>query len=192
MIVAVDIDEVCAALMPEWIARYNRKYDDTLTPEQITSWDLSLLVKPTCGKHIFSFLTPDIYDRVQPIPGALQAVESLRYAGHRVIFVTAGNADAKRAWLVRHGFLSKGWKQPDYFACFDKSLIRADVLIDDGPHNLATFPGECILIDQPHNRDCDAPFRARDLVDAVRFVEAINRGMLDERLWLETPSPTTT
>ena len=37
--------------------------------------------------------------------------------------------------------------------CNDKSLIRADVLIDDGWHNLVNFEGIKILYDYPYNQE---------------------------------------
>ena len=35
--------------------------------------------------------------------------------------------------------------------CGDKSILRADFLIDDNPRQLRRFTGEGILYDSPHN-----------------------------------------
>ena len=37
--------------------------------------------------------------------------------------------------------------------CNDKSIIKADYLIDDGPHNHESFTGTSIVFDYPYSRD---------------------------------------
>ena len=176
MIIAVDVDDVCADLLGEWLNRINRDYQylqPKRTREDVTQWDMSGLVPD--GENVYQYLQePDLYDHVRPIPGALQAVLALRAAGHRVIFVTScvkGQYDAKERWLVEHGFLDDAYSQPDFYPAKDKSLIHADVLIDDGAHNLATFKGHKILIDQPHNRGVCGYLWAASLVDAAALID---------------------
>jgi len=41
------------------------------------------------------------------------------------------------------------WKQLVF--CGNKSLIRADIMIDDHPKNLDNFTGETLIFTQPHN-----------------------------------------
>lgn len=149
MLIAVDVDGTVANLMDVWLSRYNRDYNDNLRFEQITEWDVSKFVKPECGERIYSYLDdPTIYNDVSPIEGAVDGVNSLRLAGHRVVFVTAGGEASKYEWLLKYGFLDN---RKDYVRCVDKSLIRADVLVDDGPHNLAVFHGGRILLRNPAN-----------------------------------------
>lgn len=181
--IAVDVDEVCADLLGEWLRRINRDFqyvnDYVVEREHVTEWDMSGHVPE--GENAYSYLQDaDLYDCVQPIPGALQAVEALRAAGHRVIFVTSCTQkqyDAKERWLVRHGFLPEAYTHKDLVLTSDKSLIRADVLIDDGPHNLEAFTGATaglgICIDKPHNREAWNGWRAINLVDAVRLIGRI-------------------
>lgn len=172
MIIGVDVDGVVADLNTEWLRRINAAQLTTYSVEDITEWDMKCVSRD--GYDVYQHLRdPDLYDHVRPYRGALEAIEVLRDVGHRVVFVTScsvGKYDAKERWLVRHGFLPDHYVQPDFYPANDKSLIRADVLIDDAPHNLETFPGERILIDQPHNRGDFRFPRARNLVDAVRLV----------------------
>jgi 5'-nucleotidase len=160
MIVCVDVDGVCADLLPAWLQKYNSDYDDNLTPEDITEWNLHPFVKPECGEKIYKYLhDSDLYLSVQTIPGALRGVQMLRELNHRVIFLTAcvgaEMAAAKIDWMFDHGFLHT----PRYFGMSDliiakeKRLIRADVLVDDYPENLREFWGEKILFDAPYNKD---------------------------------------
>ena len=109
-IIAVDVDEVIAALHVEWLKRYNKDYDDNLRHEDITNWSIENFVKPECGLKIYHYLEDvDLYDNVPVIDGALLGVEYLRQSGYRVVFVTScqfGMHDPKWAWLMRHDFLS--------------------------------------------------------------------------------------
>jgi 5'-nucleotidase len=194
-IVALDVDEVVAALLPAWLAAYNRDYDDDLTPEDIREWDLSLAVKPECGTKIYSYLdTPKLYEDVKPVEGALRGIATLRAWGHRAIFVTSamnGHAGAKLRLLQRFGVLNAHLRvDPSYFECSDKSLIAADVLVDDRPKNVEDFPGRTILFRQPHNESFNAPdVQARGWEEVCYAVDAIGydakltrdnmRGMVD-------------
>lgn len=151
MTILFDVDGVCADLHTTWLNRYNKDYDDDLTPASIYQWELADLVKPECGVKIFEYLDASIYDEVLPIPGALTAVEYAR-KWSRVVFVTTpteAHRGAKLDWLNRHEF---DVHRRDYVECHDKSLVRGDVLIDDCPDNLLDFVGLPVLFDRPWNQ----------------------------------------
>ena len=160
--VAIDVDNTIANLYAEWLNRYNKDYNDTLTPEALVEWDLSVALKPECGDKIFSYLLqPDLYEHVKPMERAADGVNEIRRAGHKVVFLTScvpGTEKAKIEWLITHGFMSynKFGNYKEFISAHDKSLIVTDVLIDDRSRNLSTFKGEAICFDQPHNRyyDC--------------------------------------
>lgn len=181
LVVAVDVDEVCAQLSLEVLKRYNRDYDDSLTPDDLTSWGYSDHVKPVCGKKVYKYFSePGIYDSILPYDGALAGVEFLRRNGHRVIFVTScprGSVDMKLEWLCRHEFLPSHLRvQKDFYAASDKSLIAADVLVDDAPHNLKTFPKWKVLVSRPHNLKADPKFphwRVSDLMQAAQRIDSV-------------------
>lgn len=54
----------------------------------------------------------------------------------------------KQIWLHNH-FHFISWKQSVF--CGNKSLIKADIMIDDHLKNLDNFKGETIMFTQPHN-----------------------------------------
>jgi 5'(3')-deoxyribonucleotidase len=174
----VDVDEVVAALLPAWLDRYNRDFNDSVKPEAITGWDVREFIKPEAAERMYEYLdTPKLYDSVQPIEGAVEGVMILRARGHRVTFVTSamnGHAGAKLRWLQKHGLLPAGKKvEADYIECSDKSLIRGDVLVDDRPKNIDEFKGGTILFAQPHNASYSGRevLRACNWDDVLRHVE---------------------
>jgi 5'-nucleotidase len=175
IVVAVDVDDVIADSVPELLRRYNADYNDSLKPEDITAWDLTKFVKPECGTEIYKYFDePDFYSRVFPIDGAVRGVTLLQM-NHRVVFVTAplAGSSAKKRWLEKLGLLNN---DRNYVESKDKSLIFADVLIDDGIHNLMGFRGDRIIYNQPWNAEgfVQSAFRARGWIDVVDFVRIIN------------------
>jgi len=171
--IAFDIDGVLADTHRPWLSDYNRDYNDTLTSEQITQWDMSRLVKKECGKKIYSYLTPHLFLRVPVIAGALKMVQEARKAGN-VIFVTTSTEEtfgSKYHWLKRFGF------EPTiktYVESGNKGLINADFLVDDYDGNFVDFKGICILVDRPWNRGLtiDNLYRAYTPDEVIAYVTA--------------------
>lgn len=158
--IALDVDGVTADLYPELFRLYNIDYDDNVTVEtampayDYTTWH----IKPECGAKILRYFDlANLYDNINPVSGALEGVKYLRDLGHRIVFNSScfiDRSDDKLKWLIKHGFLkeSKAF-YPDWIGNIaDKSLIRADVMIDDRPENVREFKGIGIIFDQPYNK----------------------------------------
>lgn len=178
MIIGVDVDEVCADLLTEWVRRYNAYFNDTLRVQDITEWDMTKVVKSHVGTRIYDILhEPGLYSRVRPIDGAKLGVDLIRGMGHRVIFVSAcvpGTVDAKLAWLIEWGFLTKAQAGKDFICAYDKHLIGVDMLIDDRLENVESFPGPAILVTMPHNagKFTTRP-RVASLLDSPRTIRLL-------------------
>lgn len=167
--IAVDVDDTVANLIGEWLRRYNRDWNDSKTPADITQWAISKCVKPECGTKILKYLEDaDLYDDINPIEGALTGVDALRAAGHRVIFVTScgrnastiGRGGDKFEWLKSHGFFD-GVADPylDFIICADKTQVAADVIVDDRWDTIKAWQNAgraAILVSRPHNLSVDA------------------------------------
>lgn len=155
--IAIDVDETVADLLGEWLRRYNERSGDSLLPEDLTSWSFVNQLRPEWqkdgGKRLYDILwESDMYRHVLPIQGAREAVERLTVAGHHVFFVSScshGTELHKIAWLKRYGFISDAKR---FVSAGFKGYVRADALIDDGPHNCEAFPGTSYLVTQGHNR----------------------------------------
>jgi 5'-nucleotidase len=170
LIIAVDVDEVVADLLTEWLRRYNAKYNDNLTVDKVRGWEMAPQTKPECREKIYEILRePDLYDHVWPIPGTLGAIERLRRLG-RVVFVSAKNGTAKLEWLQKWGYLPDG-DDNDFIMAKDKALVKADYLFDDHIKNVESFPGCGVLVDHWHNRDTKTwrP-RIKTLADAPLYI----------------------
>lgn len=194
MIIACDVDDVVANLRAEWLSRYNRDWNDNLTEERITTWDFHTLVDPLCGKGIYEYLhAPDLYEHVQPIAGAVEGIDALRAAGHRILFVTNnvwGMTDQKAAWLIRHGFIHHHGRMlpSDLIVTGEKTLVGANLLIDDAGKTIRDWVQvtrrRAILFEYSHNRYlleemhsafwlmCQRVTRWREILPLVELMEA--------------------
>jgi len=177
--VFVDIDGVLVDFCRSWLNRYNQDFGDALTVEQIVEWEVHKFVKPECGPRVYDYLyDPTLYDAAFPIPGSLEGIRLLRAAGYRVVFATStahGVFGRKLDWLLLHRYIEQNPARfyPDYVEINDKSLLRGDVLIDDGWHNILMFQGIGILVDCPWNRAFDWPHRVYSVIEAAQKVDAL-------------------
>jgi 5'(3')-deoxyribonucleotidase len=178
MIIGMDVDDVVADLIGEWLARYRNRTGDQLRPEHIRDWHIEGYAKKMPQHEFRSIMhEPDLYGGVRPHEGALNMVNTLKDAGHRIVYITAcpGNtAGAKREWLVHHGFLHTRDQHRDFITAHDKSLVSGvDILIDDRVENVEQFPKKALLVRRPHNEDM-ACFRPRaylvQIPDLIEFL----------------------
>lgn len=150
MIIACDVDGVVADLHIEWLRRINTQEGLNLLTADITSWQ-------TLEPWVSYLYDNDLYDQVPLVEQAAETIMLLREAGHRVFFATScvrNMVEQKIDWLKRHRLISRSDKfNKEFVSVSDKSLIRADLLIDDALHNLEAFTGPWkIVFDQPWNR----------------------------------------
>lgn len=137
--IAMDVDGTVADLISVWLSWYNRDYNDSLYPSNITDWAIHKFVK--CGRDIYKYLEmPEIYEHVKPYHGALDFVNTIRkdYSIIWVTHATEGHAGRKKNWLREHGFLGL---YDYYIETKDKSDIPADLLFDDYIVNVENFKG---------------------------------------------------
>ncbi len=125
-----------------------------------------------CGEHVFDHLDHNLFDGLDPLPGAVEALRQLDDAGHEVTIVTASASDpqtaaAKLSWVER----VLGWGRHSVIVAQRKHLVRGDVFIDDAPKNLAAWQaahptGLAMTIAYPYNAGVPATvFRAESWRD---------------------------
>lgn len=147
MIIGLDMDGViCRTAQERNVKRVNdtfgtnyRAYDD-MHPAHEAFYD-------SCWEH------PTLYDFDIIENEDMRVIEELRRMG-RVIVVTAPMAGHIGS---KYKFLAHYFSTRDIYICKDKSLVAADVLVDDHQKNIITFPGLGILYDAPWNQGIPGP-----------------------------------
>lgn len=100
----------------------------------------------------------DFHKNMPVIAGAIDAVHELR-KDHDVICVTSPPATVSHWLRLRTSWLRDHFmfKRDEIIFTPGKHYIRADVLVDDLPKNLAQWPGMRVLVSQPWNRGNTIP-----------------------------------
>ena len=180
MTILVDMDDTIEQLLDAWVCGVNEKYDRNVTYDEITSWDVSAAFPGLTRDQVYAIpREPGFWGTVKPIPGAAEGLQHLIAAGHKVYIVTASEHNAipeKMNDLLFRYFPFLSWKQ--VIITDRKQLIRGDVLIDDGIHNLEGGDYVKILMTAPHNRSYDAEangmIRVHDWAEAEEVIKKLS------------------
>lgn len=151
--VAIDMDEVLADTLAEYIARYNRDHGEAVTKADLDGKWLRDIVSIDRHERLEGYLRSEDFFEDLPVIADSQRVLELMAQQYEVYIATSAmefpnSFGPKYRWLRRHfAFLD-----PRHFVfCGDKSILKADYLIDDQPRNLRAFAGRGILFSAPHN-----------------------------------------
>ncbi len=174
-IIAIDMDEVIADSLGEHLHRYNRDFSTAAQPP-FTKEDLRgrrlWQIAPAEHHPLLDryFRDEDFFRVLQVMPDAQRVIQRLQ-TRYEVFIASAAmevptSFAAKFAWLEEHfPFIPTS----HIVFCGDKSILRADYLIDDNPRQLSSFHGEGIIYTSPANIHISGYRR----VDDWRAVEAM-------------------
>lgn len=146
--IAVDMDGVLADTMEQFFRFDERDFGERRTLKEVTGKPESIAFP-----HAKEYVRTKDFFRTAPImkdsPGILLELNK-RY---EVFIVSAAtefpqSLSEKHEWLNEH-FPFITWQQMVF--CGSKSIVEADIMIDDHFKNLDPFKGHTILFSQPHN-----------------------------------------
>lgn len=182
MIILIDADGVLENLTHAWVEYLNRRYGTSVCYEDITDWDMTKAFPTLSREQVYGAeLDEELYSLLRPLNGAPEYVKKLIDDGNEVYVVTSTpyqviKVKYEQVMAKYYPFLS--WK--NFIITSNKQLIRGDVLIDDGIHNLVGGEYAKILVSTPYNEAFDAEgsgmIRAHDwaeIYDAVKSLEHI-------------------
>lgn len=158
MIILVDMDDTIENLTEAWINYANKRFGTAVNAADVTTWDPSEAFPTVSHEEMYALLLEDeLYETVKPFEDAAHYLQKLISDGHEVFIVTNSPYQVMKAKmekvLFRH-FPFIDWKH--VIITGSKPLIKGDVLIDDGVHNLLGGDYAKLLFTAPHNRSFDA------------------------------------
>ncbi len=176
MRILIDMDDVLERLIDGWVAYLNERFGTDVRPENVRSWNMGDNFPALTREQVYSAVDdPQLWDYVTPMPGAAEAVRRLMDRGHEIYVVTATDYPTLATKMDKVLFR--------YFPMFDwdhviitrnKQMVRGDVLIDDGPHNLSGGEYRGILFESYHNRTFDetavGAVRARNWDEVLEII----------------------
>jgi 5'(3')-deoxyribonucleotidase len=150
--IAVDMDEVMADSLAEYLARYNADFHTHLTKEDLTGKRIADIVPRERWPRLDSYYDESFFRNLQVMEGSQEVMREL-VESYEVYIVTAAmevpcSLAPKFEWLQQYfPFLV-----PDHYVfCGNKGIIAADYLIDDSVYQLKRFRGQGVLFTSPRN-----------------------------------------
>ena len=151
--IAVDMDEVLADALAEHLTRYNRDHGETITKGHLDGKWLWDVVSADRHERLEGYLRSEDFFEDLPVVEDSQEVLAKLIKQYEIFIATAAmefpnSFGPKYRWLRRHfPFVPPA----NFVFCGDKSILRADYLIDDSYRHFERFSGKAILFSAPHN-----------------------------------------
>jgi len=169
------MDEVMADTLAEHLRRYNQAFDEDVTLEDLAGKGLWEITPFDRQQQLRAFLdAEDFFEDLPLMPDAQPVLKELSTRFEIFIatqaMVVPNSLGPKYRWLQRHfSFIPP----THYVFCGDKSILRADFLIDDQPRNLLHFEGHGLLYTAPHNLGITGFTRVNCWLEVAEFFNAL-------------------
>lgn len=150
----MDLDDVVWDFVGNLLQRYNLKYRDNLTKDDIKDWDISKFISPECKNIFKEFVNEDFFCDLRVHSKIKTSLELINeYAD--LYFVTAGHSKSiyERSVALKRDL--KWFKDSQLVKLSDKSRFLCDYLVDNNWDNCLNSNGKAYLIDQPWNQQKD-------------------------------------
>ena len=183
MIIVCDIDNILNNLTEKVLDFYNSKNQKNIQLSDITTYNFyDCLSKEDADNIVGLFKEKSLWDSLKPLSGSSNGLKQLIKRGHNVYLATATepvNFEWKIVWLKQYfPFIP----EDNVIRIMDKSLLKADVIIDDCLENLISNFADRVVLDYPwnHNDIKDYAYgirRAYNWTDIINIITNIEREM---------------
>lgn len=151
--IAIDMDEVMADTLGNYLKRYNRDFNTTVTKADLHGRRPFDISTPEQRDVIFAYFEDaTFFSEIDVMPDAQETIREL--SKHYEVFVTTAAMDVPCSFTAKFEWLKLHFPElpsSHIVFCGDKSIIAADYLIDDNIRHLTNFRGEGIIFTSPHN-----------------------------------------
>ncbi|CAN5124102.1 5'-3'-deoxyribonucleotidase [soil metagenome] len=149
----IDMDEVMADAIERFLEWYERDFGVRYTKADLHGTKLHFIVPQEHRKIVQQY--PQQRGFFKDLPVIENSIEVIEQLNNRFDVYVASAAmefpyslEEKYEWLDQH-FPFIHWKRRIF--CGDKSVLKADILIDDHDFNLSVFDGRAIMFTATHN-----------------------------------------
>jgi 5'-nucleotidase len=146
--IAIDMDGVIADVSEQFFRYHEKDFGKRKSLEEVAGMK-EIDAFPRLREYIYS----KGFFRTTPVMEHSQEIVSRLNENYEVFIVSAAtefpqSLSEKQEWLNEHFPFIK-WQQMVF--CGLKTIVNADIMIDDHFKNLDHFPGTTLLFSQPHN-----------------------------------------
>jgi 5'(3')-deoxyribonucleotidase len=189
--IIIDMDEVVADTLPPIMEKLNAIDGTNVPDEAITNYDFTNFFNVTHDGIHKLFLEHNILENLEPLPGAIDALQRIRKLGYKIHIVTA------RAWHPQAVAITMEWLDR-YGGIYDsvsvsmgRAQTKSDVykyvsdrfayIVDDGLHNItdaidSEIVDEVVVIAAPWNASTDT-FSDKTVNSLAEFATFLERGV---------------
>lgn len=156
--VLIDMDDTIENLCEAWVKWLNEKYKFMVFLDDITEWDMCKFFPDIPESEVYAPLyDEEFWKTVRPKMDAIEYIDKMDSEGYNILICTHSNIKTIRQKVEY--ILNR------YFPSIDdnhiiilkhKQMLTADVLVDDGVHNLIGGNYKKILFTASHNKAFDA------------------------------------
>jgi 5'(3')-deoxyribonucleotidase len=146
----IDMDEGAVDFLGPLCKKHNQLTGAQLTPDDIKTWDLK-----EYGIENETWQTPGFFENLPAAKGAIEVLYKHRKRYRLTIATDPCGVDfvrqEKQQWLERHlPFVD------DVYFTDDKTYIPGDLILDDCPRHLESYPGIKVKMLRAYNRHTPA------------------------------------
>ena len=154
MIIICDIDNILNNLAEKVVETYNSYANKNIRLPDIVSYNFyDCLLREDADCIVSLFKEKELWDSLKPLEGSQTGLKKLIKKDHHIYLATATdptNFKWKVAWIKQYfSFIP----EDNIIRIMDKSLLRADVIIDDCYDNLISNFAERVVLDYPWNQN---------------------------------------
>ena len=169
--ICVDMDEVMADALSEHLLRYNRHYGERITLEDLHGKRLWDVVSVDRHDVLDAYMrSNDFFEVMAVMPESQRVMQRLQM--NYEVFIATAAMEVPTSFLQKYRWLAKHFPfipASHIVYCGDKSILRADYLIDDNPRQLRRFSGEGILYSSPPNAGIKGYKRVNDWLEVEKL-----------------------
>lgn len=168
--IAIDMDEVLADTLAQFLVEYNREFVENLTKADLTERKLADIISADRRARLRHYaLSPGFFRDIPLVLGSTEVFAELRDLYEVFIATSAmefpSSFNEKYSWIKTH---FPDFPDTHIVFCGDKSVIATDFLVDDSPRHFDRFRRQGFLFTAPHNRAETRYPRLHDWTDVRR------------------------
>lgn len=131
------MDGVLADFDKGWVDRYNADFGTNIEYKHNDHWDALITLTGMTYEEWWDWARnkhEDLFLGLDPLPGAIEGVSTLKALGHDICIITAKPrwaAGHPSSWLVEHNI-----PYDEIHVTSKKAYVKCDVYVDDALHNV--------------------------------------------------------
>ena len=162
--VIVDVDDTCVDLLPVWVDCLNSRHKLHIDYKSIKEWDMQKTFTMLTKEQIYAPLRDEIlWANVLPKKDCIKYLKMLSVNPNIEIYLCTAThpatAEMKYTYCMKRHF--DFINEKNYILTYSKDMIDADVIVDDGLHNMGRKRKLNLLMNTNYNQNCSIDYVTR-------------------------------